>query len=117
MNNFKATLPPPDSDLAAQVFKDPYLFDFLGSADPRRERDVEDSLVAHIERVLLELGAGFAFVGREVALAVGDQDFRIDLLCYHLKLRSFVVVELSPYRSNRPSSVSSTSACPWSMTC
>jgi predicted nuclease of restriction endonuclease-like (RecB) superfamily len=94
VNNFKATLPPPDSDLAAQVFKDPYLFDFLGTADPRRERDVEDSLVAHIERFLLEMGAGFAFVGRQVALEVGDQDFRIDLLFYHLKLRSFVVVEL-----------------------
>lgn len=93
-NNFKATLPPPGSDLAAQVFKDPYLFDFLGTADPRREREVEDSLVAHIERFLLELGAGFAFVGRQVALEVGDQDFRIDLLFYHLKLRSFVVVEL-----------------------
>ena len=94
LNNFKATLPPPDSDLAAQVFKDPYLFDFLGIADPRRERDVEDSLVAHIERFLLEMGAGFAFVGRQVALEVGDEDFRIDLLFYHLKLRSFVVVEL-----------------------
>jgi predicted nuclease of restriction endonuclease-like (RecB) superfamily len=94
VNNFKATLPPPDSDLAAQVFKDPYLFDFLGTADPRREREVEESLVVHIERFLLELGAGFAFVGRQVALEVGDQDFRIDLLFYHLKLRSFVVVEL-----------------------
>jgi len=94
VNNFKATLPPPDSDLAAQVFKDPYLFDFLGTADPRRERDVEDSLVEHIERFLLEMGAGFAFVGRQVALEVGNEDFRIDLLFYHLKLRSFVVVEL-----------------------
>lgn len=94
VNNFNATLPPPESDLAAQVFKDPYLFDFLGTADPRRERDVEDSLVAHIERFLLELGSGFAFVGRQVALEVGNQDFRIDLLFYHLKLRSFVVVEL-----------------------
>ena len=94
VNNFNATLPPPDSDLAAQVFKDPYLFDFLGTADPRREREVEDSLVAHIERFLLELGAGFAFVGRQVTVEVGDQDFRIDLLFYHLKLRSFVVVEL-----------------------
>ena len=94
MNNFKATFPPPDSDLAAQVFKDPYLFDFLGTADPRRERDVEDSLVAHIERFLLGLGAGFAFVGRQVAVEVGNEDVRIDLLFYHLKLRSFVVVEL-----------------------
>ena len=82
------------SDLAAQVFKDPYLFDFLGTADPRREHEVELALVAHIERFLLELGAGFAFVGRQVPLEVGDQDFRIDLLFYHLKLRCFVVVEL-----------------------
>jgi len=61
VNNFKATLPPPDANLAARVFKDPYLFDFLGTADPRREREVEDSLVAHIEGFLLELGAGFGF--------------------------------------------------------
>ncbi|MEO6777041.1 MAG: DUF1016 domain-containing protein [Kofleriaceae bacterium] len=72
----------------------PYLFDFLGTADPRRERAVENSLVAHIERFLLELGAGFAFVGRQVALEVGNSDYRIDLIFYHLKLRSFVVVEL-----------------------
>jgi predicted nuclease of restriction endonuclease-like (RecB) superfamily len=93
-NNFKQTLPPSDSDLAAQVFKDPYLFDFLGTADPRREQEVELSLVAHIEKFLLELGAGFAFVGRQVPLEVGDKDLRIDLLFYHLKLRRFVVVEL-----------------------
>ncbi len=93
-NNFRQTLPPSDSDFAAQVFKDPYLFDFLGTADPRREQEVELSLVAHIEKFLLELGAGFAFVGRQVPLEVGDKDLRIDLLFYHLKLRRFVVVEL-----------------------
>jgi predicted nuclease of restriction endonuclease-like (RecB) superfamily len=93
-NNFKQTLPPSVSDFAAQVFKDPYLFDFLGTADPRREQEVELSLVAHIEKFLLELGAGFAFVGRQVPLEVGDKDLRIDLLFYHLKLRRFVVVEL-----------------------
>jgi predicted nuclease of restriction endonuclease-like (RecB) superfamily len=64
ITNFKATLPPADSDLAAQIFKDPYLFDFLGTADPRREREVERALVDHIQRFLLELGQGFAFVGR-----------------------------------------------------
>ena len=64
LTNFKATLPPADSDMAAQVFKDPYLFDFLGTADPRREREVEQALVDHIQRFLLELGSGFAFVGR-----------------------------------------------------
>ncbi len=94
LSNFKDTLPPADSDLAAQIFKDPYLFDFLGTADPRREREVELALVEHIQRFLLELGAGFAFVGRQVLLEVGDQDFYIDLLFYHLKLRCFVVIEL-----------------------
>ncbi len=72
----------------------PYLFDFLGTADPRREREVESALVAHIQRFLLELGQGFAFVGRQVHLEVGNQDFYIDLLFYHLKLRCYVVAEL-----------------------
>lgn len=94
VNNSLQTLPPPDSDMAAQVFKDPYLFDFLGTADPRTEREIEQSLVDHIQRFLLELGAGFAFVGRQVLLEVGDEDFYLDLLFYHLKLRCFVVVEL-----------------------
>lgn len=94
ITNFPDTLPPAASDLAAQVFKDPYLFDFLGTADPRREREIEQALVDHIQRFLLELGAGFAFVGRQVPLEVGDQDFRIDLLFYHLKLRCYVIVEL-----------------------
>jgi predicted nuclease of restriction endonuclease-like (RecB) superfamily len=93
-SNFKAMLPPADSDLATQVFKDPYLFDFLGTADPRREHEVEQALVDHIQRFLLELGAGFAFVGRQVLLEVGDQDFYVDLLFYHLKLRCYVVIEL-----------------------
>jgi predicted nuclease of restriction endonuclease-like (RecB) superfamily len=94
VTNFPVALPPADSDMAAQIFKDPYLFDFLGTADLRREREVEQALVDHIQRFLLELGAGFAFVGRQVALEVGDRDFLIDLLFYHLKLRRFVVVEL-----------------------
>lgn len=94
INNFALTLPPSDSDLATQVFKDPYLFDFLGTADPRREREVEQGLVDHIQHFLLELGAGFAFVGRQVHLEVGDEDFYLDLLFYHLKLRCYVVVEL-----------------------
>jgi predicted nuclease of restriction endonuclease-like (RecB) superfamily len=94
VNNFALTLPPVDSDLAAQIFKDPYLFDFLGTADPRREREVEQALTDHIQRFLLELGAGFAFVGRQVHLEFADQDFHLDLLFYHLKLRRYVVVEL-----------------------
>jgi predicted nuclease of restriction endonuclease-like (RecB) superfamily len=93
-SNFPTTLPPADSDLAAQIFKDPYLFDFIGTADPRREREVERALVDHIQRFLLELGAGFAFVGRQVHLEVGDDDFYLDLLFYHLRLRRYVVVEL-----------------------
>jgi predicted nuclease of restriction endonuclease-like (RecB) superfamily len=93
-NNFSASLPPASSDMAAQVFKDPYLFDFLGTVDPRREQEVEMALVDHIQRFLLEFGAGFAFVGRQVHLEVGGQDFYIDLLFYHLKLRCYVVIEL-----------------------
>ncbi|HSY49788.1 MAG TPA: PDDEXK nuclease domain-containing protein [Thermoanaerobaculia bacterium] len=94
LTNFKATLPPADSDMAAQVFKDPYLFDFLGTADPRREREVEQALVDHIQRFLLELGSGFAFVGRQVHLAFASRDYFLDLLFYHLELRSYVVIEL-----------------------
>ncbi len=92
--NFALTKPPVDSDMAAQLFKDPYLFDFLGTADPRREVEVEQALVDHIQQFLLELGAGFAFVGRQVHLEVGDEDFYLDLLFYHLKLRRYVVIEL-----------------------
>ncbi|MFH1191043.1 MAG: PDDEXK nuclease domain-containing protein [Candidatus Omnitrophota bacterium] len=94
INNFSLALPPADSDMAVQVFKDPYIFDFLGTADTRREKEVEQALVDHIQRFLLELGQGFAFVGRQVHLELGDSDFYIDLLFYHLKLRCFVVIEL-----------------------
>lgn len=93
-NNFALTMPPADSDMAAQLFKDPYLFDFLGTADPRREAEVEQALVDHIQKFLLELGIGFAFVGRQVRLEVGDEDYPLDLLFYHLKLRRYVVIEL-----------------------
>ena len=94
VTNFTRTLPPSDSDLATQAFKDPYLFDFLGTAEPRTERELEQRLVDHIQRFLLEMGAGFAFVGRQVLIEVGDSDFRVDLLFYHIKLRRYVVVEL-----------------------
>ena len=93
-NNFALTMPPTDSDMAAQLFKDPYLFDFLGTADPRREAEVEQALIDHIQKFLLELGTGFAFVGRQVRLEVGEEDYPIDLLFYHLKLRRYVVIEL-----------------------
>lgn len=94
ITNFRDTLPPAESDLAAQVFKDPYLFDFLGTADPRREREVEQALVDHIQRFLLELGSGFAFVGRQVHLEFASHDYYLDLLFYHLRLRCYVVIEL-----------------------
>lgn len=94
LSNFNRTLPPPDSDMAAQIFKDPYLFDFLGTIDARRERELEQALVDQVQRFLLELGAGFAFVGRQVHLQVGPDELIVDLLFYHLKLRCFVVVEL-----------------------
>jgi predicted nuclease of restriction endonuclease-like (RecB) superfamily len=94
LNNFQAALPPADSDMAAQVFKDPYLFDFLGTADPRREREVEQALVDHIQRFLLELGSGFAFVGRQVHLEFSSHEFYLDLLFYHLILRCYVIIDL-----------------------
>ncbi len=93
-NNFDVSLPPANSDMANQIFKDPYVFDFLGTADIRREKELENKLIEHLEKFLLELGQGFAFVGRQVHLEFSDQDFYIDLLFYHLKLRCFVVVEL-----------------------
>ena len=94
ITNFPATLPPGDSDMAPHVFRDPYLFDFLGTAASRTEREIEQALIDHMQRFLLELGAGFAFVGRQVLLEVGNQDFYADLLFYHLKLRRYIVVEL-----------------------
>jgi len=92
--NFENTLPPPDSDLAQQTLKDPYVFDFMPLGKQARERDLEQGLVHHIRDFLVELGVGFAFVGRQVHLEVDGQDFFIDLLFYHLKLRCYVVIEL-----------------------
>jgi len=94
VTNFPATMPPADSDMAVQIFKDPYVFDFLGTGDFRRETELEQQLINHIQKFLLELGAGFAFVGRQVHLELGDSDFYLDLLFYHLKLRCYVVIEL-----------------------
>ncbi len=93
-SNFAVTLPPTTSDLATQIFKDPYLFDFLGTNAPRREAELEQGLIDHIQRFLLELGQGFAFVGRQVHLEFADQDHYLDLLFYHLRLRCYVVIEL-----------------------
>lgn len=94
VTNFAATLPPPQSDLAQQITKDPYLFDFLNLRDDANERAVELGLLEHVEKFLLELGAGFALVGRQVHLEIGGQDFYLDLLFYHLHLRCFLVVDL-----------------------
>lgn len=94
VTNFEAQLPAPHSDLAQASLKDPYIFDFLGLGREANEREVERALVQHITRFLLELGAGFAYVGRQMHLEVGGEDFYIDLLFYHLKLRCYVVVEL-----------------------
>lgn len=94
VTNFSATLPAPNSELATQAVKDPYIFDFLGIGAEAHERDIENALTQHMTRFLLELGAGFAFVGKQVLLTVGEQDFYIDLLFYHLKLRRYVVIEL-----------------------
>jgi|SRR3989339_1594737 len=94
INNFALTLPKPQSDLAEQTLKDPYWFDFLTLTKKHNERELENALVEHITKFLLELGAGFAYVGRQVPLRVGESDFYIDLLFYHLKLRCYVVIEL-----------------------
>lgn len=94
VTNFSLTLPKPDSDLARESLKDPYRFDFLGLTEKSQEREIEKALVKHVTDFLLELGAGFAFVGRQVLLDVGGEEFFIDLLFYHLKLRRYVVIEL-----------------------
>ena len=94
VSNFAAVLPAPQSDLAQQTLKDPYIFDFLTLTDPFQERELETELVRHLEKFLLELGQGFAFVGRQYRLSVGDDDFYLDLLFYHLRLRAFIVIDL-----------------------
>jgi predicted nuclease of restriction endonuclease-like (RecB) superfamily len=98
LSNFAERLPKPQSDLARETLKDPYRFDFLGIGDEADERQLEGALVQHITRFLLELGAGFAYVGRQVHLEVGGEDFYLDLLFYHLKLRAYVVIELKATR-------------------
>lgn len=93
-SNFKQNLPEPLSELAQQTLKDPYIFDFLSLGVNAVERDLEQALTQHISQFLLELGTGFAFVGKQVHLEVGGDDFYIDLLFYHLKMRCYVVIEL-----------------------
>ena len=94
VTNFEIALPQPESDLAREVMRDPYNFDFLALREQASERDIEEALLTHIRKFLIELGAGFAFVGQQVHLAVDGEDYYIDLLFYHLKLRSYVVIDL-----------------------
>lgn len=94
ISNFKNTLSQPMSDLAQQTLKDPYNFDFLAMDANMRERDLENQLVKHISKFLLELGKGFAFVGQQYHLEIANQDYYIDLLFYHIKLKCYVVIEL-----------------------
>jgi hypothetical protein len=92
--NFADRLPSPQSDLAENVLKDPYLFDFLTVGDSAKEREIETDLTKHITQFLLELGKGFAYVGRQYPLKINDDTFFIDLLFWHLELRAYVVIEL-----------------------
>ncbi|WP_246343462.1 PDDEXK nuclease domain-containing protein [Adhaeribacter radiodurans] len=94
INNFAEQLPDPQSDLARQSLKDPYIFDFLTLTQPFTERELEVELTRHIEKFLLELGTGFAFVGRQYHLTVSNHDYYLDLLFYHLHMRCFVVIDL-----------------------
>ena len=94
VTNFEARLPLPHAQAAQQALKDPYFFDFLGLGNEAHERDIESALERHITRFLLELGAGFAFIGRQVRLEVGGDEFFLDLLFYHARLKCYVVVEL-----------------------
>lgn len=94
IDNFTERLPAPQSDLARETLKDPYIFDFLSVGDEAHEREIETALVERITRFMLELGKGFAFVGRQYHLEVGGEDFYIDLLFYHLRLHCYVVIEL-----------------------
>jgi len=94
IHNFRATLPAPQSDLARQTLKDPYIFDFLSLGEEAQEREIEKELTKHITKFLLELGAGFSFVGSQYPIEVSGQDYYIDLLFYHLNLRCYIIIEL-----------------------
>jgi predicted nuclease of restriction endonuclease-like (RecB) superfamily len=100
VTNFDQILPAPQSDLAQQALKDPYIFDFVSLDEPFRERELEAGLIHHLEKFLLELGQGFAFVGRQYRIDVDGEDSYIDLLFYNLNIRSFMVIDLKigPFR-------------------
>ena len=130
LTNFEQRLPTPQAELAAEILKDPYHFDFLGLGDEAHERDIENALIRHITRFLLELGAGFAFIGSQYRIEVDGDEFFIDLLFYHTRLKCHVVVELkatafkpehagsstfilppSMRRSNRPTTTPPSACC------
>lgn len=94
VTNFDKRLPSPDSELAQQILKDPYIFDFLGVSNEALEREIEDAMTRHVTKLLMELGEGFAFAGRQVHVEVAGEDFYIDLLFYNYRLHRFLVVEL-----------------------
>lgn len=94
ITNFSKTLPDYDSELVKQTLKDPYIFDFLNITDNFKERELENALIDNIQKFLIELGNGFAFVGKQVEMKVGNQSFFLDLLFYHIKLKRYVVIEL-----------------------
>jgi predicted nuclease of restriction endonuclease-like (RecB) superfamily len=94
ISNFSSTLSEPHAALAEGLLKDPYLFDFLTLEEPFHERELENGLLRHLEKFLLELGRGFAFVGRQYRLEVSDREYYLDLLFYHLELRCFIVIDL-----------------------
>lgn len=94
ITNFETTLPSTQSDLAQQTIKDPYIFDFMSLTQPFKEKDIEDQLVNHVSKFLLELGKGFAFIGKQYHLEVVEQDYYLDLLFYHVTLKCYVVIEL-----------------------
>ena len=94
INNFKYTLPEPFSDLAEQTLKDPYVFDFLTLSTKAKEKDIENQLIHHLKKFLLELGKGFAFVAQQYRFAIAENDYSIDLLFYHIRLKCYVVIEL-----------------------
>jgi predicted nuclease of restriction endonuclease-like (RecB) superfamily len=94
VNNFKTTLPETFSDLAEQTLKDPYVFDFLTISSKAKEKDIEKQLINHVKKFLLELGKGFAFVAQQYNLQIAENDYFLDLLFYHIKLKCFVVIEL-----------------------
>jgi predicted nuclease of restriction endonuclease-like (RecB) superfamily len=94
INNFSRLLPDPQSDLARETLKDPYNFDFITLSEGYKERELEDALTSSITKFLLELGQGFAYIGRQVPVTVGEQEFFIDLLFYHVELRCYIVIEL-----------------------